>query len=83
MNACWAQRRASPAAGCRRMYSPSGCMSHAEQLSCSYVRRMFSSWALMAGSQTGATTSIRRERLRVIQSAEPMKNSGAPPFSKR
>ena len=44
---------------------------------------MFSSSVLMTGSQTGATASIRRERLRVIKSAEPMKNSGAPPFSKR
>ena len=35
MNTCWAPRWASPAAGCRRTYSPSGCMSQAEQLSCS------------------------------------------------
>ncbi len=35
MNTCWAPRRASPAAGCRRTYPPSGCMSHAEQLSSS------------------------------------------------
>jgi CBS-domain-containing membrane protein len=33
MKTCWAPRRTSPAAGCRRRYSPSGCMSHAEQLS--------------------------------------------------
>jgi hypothetical protein len=44
---------------------------------------MLSSSALMTGSQTGATVSIRREMLRVIKSAEPMKYSGAPPFSKR
>ena len=35
MNTCCAPRRASPAIGCRRTYSPSGRMSHAEQLSCS------------------------------------------------
>jgi hypothetical protein len=35
MNICWAHRRGSPTAGCRQMYSPSGCMSHVEQLSCS------------------------------------------------
>ena len=38
---------------------------------------------LLPGSLIGAMASMRRERLRLIQSADPMKSSGSPPFSKR
>ncbi len=82
MRAECSAKGSSPLAGARWTYRPFGPSCHASWLSASARSRIRTRRWRRAGSSIGATASTRESRLRLRQSALPMKISGSPAFSK-
>src|SRR5204863_274687 len=81
--ATWDRSGASPSPGVRRRYVPSGNSPRTLTVSCRMGCRMSPTirpWS--DASSIGKSVSIRRQKLRGIQSALARKTSGLPPFSK-